>query len=451
MNKEQQPDMSRYAEMADRVYQISPEFYGKYNVKRGLRNADGSGVLVGLTQIGDVHGYLVDENEIVPVHGRLRYRGIEIKDLVNGFLKEKRMGFEETCYLILFGELPTAEQLEDFRELLGSHRILPDNFKEDVILNTSSNNVMNKLARSVLAAYSFDEHAEDYSTANLLLQCIRLIAWFPTMATYAYQAKAHYYDGQSLFMHLPEPSLSTAENILRMLRADQAYTPLEAEVLDMMLVLHAEHGGGNNSAFTVHVISSALTDTYSVISAAIGSLKGDRHGGANIKVLEMMKDIRVNVRDVTDETEMKGYLTKIFRKEAFDRSGLVYGMGHAVYTLSDPRARVLKGKAMELAEAKGMRGELEMYQLIEKLTPEVYREVKQTDKTIAANVDFYSGFVYDLLGIPSEMFTPLFAIARIPGWCAHRLEEVVGGGRIMRPAYKSIVQGKDYIPLEERG
>ncbi len=442
--------IAEYVELANNNNQVPPEFYERYNVKRGLRNADGTGVLVGLTQIGDVHGYLVDEKEKVPVKGRLRYRGIEIKDLVSGFQREGRFGFEETCFLILFGDLPTGEQLAQFKEFLGDNRALPDNFKEDIILNTSSNNIMNKLARSVLAAYSFDEDAEVYTLQNILLQCIKLIAWFPTIATYAYQAKAHYYDGKSLFMHRPDPSLSTAENILRMTRSDKAFTPLEAEVLDLLLILHAEHGGGNNSAFTVHVISSAMTDTYSVISAAIGSLKGARHGGANLKVLQMMEDIKENVDDIGDNEQLKAYLAKIINKEAFDKSGLIYGMGHAVYTLSDPRAVVLKAKAQELAEVKGLSKEFEMYKKIEALTPEVFREIKGIKAPISANVDFYSGFVYRMMGIPGEMFTPLFAIARIPGWCAHRLEEVVGGGKIMRPAYKSIVERKKYIGLEER-
>ncbi|MBI9100906.1 MAG: citrate/2-methylcitrate synthase [Spirochaetales bacterium] len=442
--------IKEYVDLALKSNQVSPEYYNNYNVKRGLRNADGTGVLVGLTKIGDVHGYIVDENEKVPVKGRLRYRGIEIKDLTAGFQREGRFGFEETCFLILFGELPSKKQLQEFEEFLGESRTLPDGFKEDIILNTSSNNIMNKLARSVLAAYSFDEKAEDYSLQNVLFQCIQLIAWFPTIATYAYQAKSHYFDGKSLFMHRPDTSLSTAENILRMLRPDSSYTKLEAEMLDLMLILHAEHGGGNNSAFTVRVISSAMTDTYSVISAAIGSLKGARHGGANLKVLQMMEDISKNVDDVSDKEKLKEYLKKILNKEAFDKSGLIYGMGHAVYTLSDPRAVVLKRKAHELAEVKGMTEEFKMYKNIEALSNDVFKEVKGVTTDISANVDFYSGFVYTMLGIPSEMFTPLFAIARIPGWCAHRLEEIVGGGKIMRPAYKSIVKGKPYISLEER-
>ena len=448
---ERSKEIDTYLELALKNNQVEPEYYEKYNVKRGLRNADGTGVLVGLTKIGDVHGYIVDENEKVPVKGRLRYRGIEIKELTSGFHREGRLGFEETCFLILFGELPTKIQLKEFEEFLGESRTLPGGFKEDIILNTASKNIMNKMARSVLAAYSFDDNPEDNSLQNVLSQCIKLIAWFPTIATYAFQAKAHYYDGKSLFMHRPDPALSTAENILRMIRPDKAYTNLEAQMLDLMLILHAEHGGGNNSAFTVHVISSAMTDTYSVISAAIGSLKGARHGGANQKVLEMMEDIKANVADTNDNGLLKEYLIKIMNKEAFDKTGLIYGMGHAVYTLSDPRAVVLKQKAHELAEVKGMTEEFKMYKNIEALSAKVFKEVKGVDIEIAANVDFYSGFVYKMLGIPTELFTPLFAIARIPGWCAHRLEEIVGGGKIMRPAYKSIVKAKKYLTLDERG
>jgi citrate synthase len=432
--------------------QIDPSYFNRYDVKRGLRNNDGTGVLVGLTQIGDVHGYIVDEKEKVPVEGRLRYRGIDVADLVDGFLKEKRLGFEETVYLLLFGQLPRADELSDFRKLLAEERVLPDGFTEDMILTAPSSNIMNKLARSVLAAYSYDDNAEDSSVENILRQSIKLIAQFPVFAAYAFQAKQHYYENETLFIHSPDPELSTAENLLRLIRNDGKFTALEAELLDLALVLHAEHGGGNNSAFTIHVVSSSDTDTYSAVAAAVGSLKGSKHGGANIKVRNMMEDIKKNVSEWGDEDEVAQYLEKIIRKEAYDRSGLVYGMGHAVYTHSDPRAVLLKGKAKDLAAEKKLVDEFELYKLVERLTPQIFSRVKGSDKIISANVDFYSGFVYDMLDIPKDLYTPIFAVARIAGWCAHRIEEIINGGRIMRPAYKHIrtVQ-RDYVPLVDRG
>jgi len=442
--------IKKYATMTTENSSIEPEFYGKYNVKRGLRNQEGTGVLVGLTKIGDVHGYIVDESEKVPVEGQLRYRGIEVADLVAGFQNEERHGFEETCFLLLFGRLPNREELGEFIEVIGVNRSLPVNFKEDVILNMPSDNIMNKLARAVLTAYSFDEKAEDYSVENLLKQCVQLIAWFPTICAYAYQAKRHYFDKKSLYLHRPDPNMSTAENLLRMIRSNRKYSKLEAELLDLSLVLHAEHGGGNNSAFTVHVVSSSQTDTYSAIAAGIGSLKGGRHGGANLKVLQMMEEIKENIPSLNDEAAIRAYLEKILNKEAFDGSGLIYGIGHAVYTLSDPRAVLLKSKAKELAKEKGFEEEFHMYEIIERISPEVFLDVKGSDKAMCANVDFYSGFVYSMLNIPSELFTPLFAIARIPGWCAHRMEEIIGGGKIMRPAYKNVSGKKNYRPLTER-
>lgn len=429
---------------------IDPELYTRYNVKRGLRNADGTGVLVGLTEIGDVHAYVVSESEKVPVEGRLYYRGIEINDLVNGFLKEKRYGFEECIYLLLFGELPTSQQLEDFCKLLGEFRQLPENFTEDMILKAPSPDIMNKLARAVLASYSYDDNPEDMAIENVLKQCIQLIARFPAMVAYGYQAKTHYYDRKSLYLHSPDPKLSTAENMLHMIRPDSKYTAEEAEILDLLLVLHAEHGGGNNSTFVTHVVSSTNTDTYSAIAAAIGSLKGPLHGGANAMVLEMMENFKANINNWDDEEEVAAYIEKVFRKEAFDRTGLIYGMGHAVYTLSDPRAVLLKEKAEGLSKKKGMEKEFRLYTTIERLAPEIFYKVKKNDKVICANVDFYSGFVYNMMNIPDELHTPLFAISRIAGWCAHRMEEIISGGRIIRPAYKSVSGKKVYIEMESR-
>lgn len=430
--------------------QIDPELYTRYNVKRGLRNADGTGVLVGMTEVGDVHSYIIDEGEKVPVEGRLKYRGIDIYELVRGFEEDKRFGFEECCYLLLFGELPDRSRLEEFSRLLSDYRQLPDNFTEDMILKAPSSNIMNKLARAVLASYSYDSNPDDTSIKNVLRQCIELIARFPTMAAYGYQAKIHYHDKRSLYIHSPKYGLSTAENILHMIRPASDYTQTEAETLDLALVLHAEHGGGNNSTFATRVVSSTGTDTYSAIAAAIGSLKGPLHGGANAKVLEMMEDIKSHVRNWEDEAEVGRYIEKILRKEAFDNSGLIYGMGHAVYTVSDPRAILLKEKAVQLAKEKGMEREFNLYALIERIAPDIFYRVKKSDKVICANVDFYSGFVYNMLNIPEELHTPIFAIARIAGWCAHRVEELVSGGRIIRPAYKNVVGQREYINLDER-
>ena len=441
----------KYISLAMKNNRIDPAAFSRYDIKRGLRNNDGTGVLVGLTQIGDVHGYIVDEKEKVPVEGRLRYRGFNIKDLTDGFIKEKRFGFEEIVFLLLFGELPKKDELVEFTALLGSQRNLPDGFTEDMILKAPSNNIMNKLARSVLAAYSYDDNPDEQTVENYLRQSIQLIAWFPTMVAYAFQAKEHYYNNKTLVIHSPDPSKSTSENLLMLIRADRKYTPLEAELLDLALVLHAEHGGGNNSTFTIHLISSADTDTYSAVAAAVGSLKGAKHGGANIKVLRMMEDIKKNVTNWDNEKEVADYLGKIIRKETFDRTGLIYGMGHAVYTYSDPRAVILKGKAEELAKEKDASAEFNLYTLVEKLTPEVFNREKNSTKVISANVDFYSGFVYSLLGIPDDLYTPIFAIARIAGWSAHRIEELINGGRIMRPAYKHISQEqKHFVPLKER-
>ncbi|MDR1971699.1 MAG: citrate/2-methylcitrate synthase [Treponema sp.] len=429
---------------------IDSDLYGKFNVKRGLRNADGTGVLVGLTRIGDVHGYIIDEGEKVPQEGRLYYRGYDVEDLVRHAAAEQRFGFEEAVYLLLFGRLPDKKALDDFSALLGNSRTLPKSFAEDSIMKLPSRDIMNKLARSVLTLYSYDEDPENKSPENVLRQCLELIGRFPTIAAYAYRAKKHYFDHDSLVIHLPESSNSTAETLLSLIRRDQTYSRLEAEILDLALVLHAEHGGGNNSTFAVHLVSSADTDTFSAITAGIESLKGSKHGGANIKVMGMMEDIKANVKLWESEEEVSAYLASILRGEAYDGSRLIYGQGHAVYTKSDPRAILLRDKAALLAEEKGLVREFNLYRLIERLSPGVFRKVKGSDKEICANVDFYSGFVYKLLGIPTELYTPLFAVSRVAGWCAHRLEEIVAGGRIIRPAYKCVQPRLDYLPLDQR-
>lgn len=429
---------------------IDPKLYQKYNVKRGLRNVNGTGVLVGLTNIGDVHGYIIDEGEKIPVEGRLRYRGIELEEIVRGFQTEKRHGFQETAYLLLFGHLPTKEQLERFSEMVGACRELPEGFTENMILKAPSSDIMNKLARSVLACYSYDSNPDDISIKNVLRQCIEMIGRIPTMVAYGYQAKRHYYDDKSLYIHKPQAGLSTAENFLYMVRPDSAYTPLEAEILDLALVLHAEHGGGNNSAFALHVVTSSDTDTYSAIAAAVGALKGPKHGGANVRVADMFDDIKSHIKDWKDDDEVSGYLAKILRREAFDRKGLIYGIGHAVYTLSDPRAVILRNKAEELASEKSRLDEYKLYRTVERCAPRVIAEIKQQVRPLATNVDFYSGFVYAMLNIPRELYTPIFALSRMAGWSAHRIEEIISGGRIIRPAYKSVSESAHYVPINNR-
>lgn len=429
---------------------ISVELFTKYQVKRGLRDIDGRGVLVGLTEIGDVRSYIVEENEMVPIPGKLLYRGIDISDIVNGFMKNDCFGFEETCYLLLFGSLPTKQELKEFEELLAEYRNLPDDFVRDMILKMPSRDIMNSIARSVLTFYSLDDSADDTTIENVLKQCLRLIACFPLMAVYGYQAYSHYHDNNSLYIHSPQPNLSTAENILYMLRSDSQYTKLEASLLDLALVLHAEHGGGNNSSFVTHVVTSSGSDTYSVMAAALGSLKGPRHGGANIKVVQMFEDIKQNVKDWNDDREVEEYLIKLLNKEAFDRSGLIYGIGHAVYSISDPRAVIFKEYVEKLAKEKGFEDEYNLYAKVEKLAPEVVGRIRKMYKGVSANVDFYSGFVYRMLDIPPELFTPIFAISRISGWSAHRIEEIVNAGKIIRPAYKSVVKRKAYVDLKER-
>lgn len=435
----------------EEAYKLLPrELYEKYDVQRGLRKNDGSGVMAGLTSIGDVKGYVFDDGEKIPCEGRLRYRGIDVSKIVAACQRENRFGFEEVAYLLLTGNLPTKDQLEYFSQFLGEHRGLPAGFTEDMILKAPSADIMNKLARCVLVCYSYDENPDDVSLSNIFRQSIELIARMPVMVAYGYQAKAHYHDGKSLFLHAPQKNLSTAENFLYMIRPDNKYTPQEAEILDLALILHAEHGGGNNSAFATRVLSSSGTDTYSAIAAAVGSLKGPRHGGANAKVMGMIEDFKANIDDIADEKQIREHIIKILKCEAYDKSGLVYGMGHAIYTLSDPREKMLKAKAKELAESLGMMDEFMLYDTIERLTPELFDEIRHNGKTMCANVDMYSGFVYKMLNIPPELYTPLFAVARITGWCAHRIEEITVNKRIIRPAYKSVVQSRDYVDIIDR-
>ncbi len=441
--------ITKLAKVAGKKAKIEPELYGRYNVKRGLRNNDGTGVLVGLTEVGEVMSYLMDDGDRMPVDGRLYYQGYEVTDLVNGFYK-KRFGYEEIAFLLITGDLPTESELAEFRALLASKRPLPDGFTEDMILKAPSPDVMNKLARSVLASYSYDSNPDSLEVSNVMRQCIELIARFPVMIAYGYMARLHYVEHKSLFLHSPVPEYSTAENILHLIRPDGKFTELEARVLDLALVLHAEHGGGNNSSFVTHAVSSTGTDTYSAIAAAVGSLKGPQHGGASNKAYAMMSDLREKVSDWTDESQVRDYLAKIIRKEAFDKSGLIYGIGHAVYTLSDPRTRLLKMHAEELAKETGKDDIFNLYTMVERIAPEVFHEVKKSDKIMCANVDYYAGFVYSMLGIPPELFTPIFASARIAGWSAHRIEEVVTGGRIMRPAYKCVSKRREYVPVDKR-
>ena len=449
-NDVQKENLSYLCEEYRRHNGFNSSDYQTYNVKRGLRNPDGTGVMAGLTNICNVHGFMMADGERVPDKGKLTYRGIDVNDIINACIEENRFGFEETAWLLLFGSLPTEAQLENFKSTLGSMRELPDNFVEDMIMKSPSKDIMNKMGRSVLALYSYDDDPDNTSLENIMKQSIKLIASLPTAMTCAYQVKKRAFDKDSMFFHPIDLSLSTSESILRALRPDMQFTDSEAKLLDLCMILHAEHGGGNNSTFSTRVLSSSGTDTYAAISAAIGSLKGPRHGGANLRVRSMMMDMKENVRDWSDEDEIYSYLSSLVRKERGDGSGLVYGFGHAIYTLSDPRAVILKRTAEKLAEEKDMLKEFELYKTVEKLTPDVLLNVKGSSKVICANVDFYSGFVYDMLGIPSELFTPLFAVSRIAGWCAHRIEEAAYGGRIIRPAYRSMVKSKRYIPIAQR-
>ncbi len=424
--------------------------YSRFPVKKGLRNSDGTGVMVGLTKICNVEGYYIDDGEKVPKPGRLIYRGIDLYDFVRGCKDDDRFGFEELVFLLMFGSLPTKEELEGFTGLLSANRELPFDFVEDVIMRAPSPNIMNKMGSSVTALYAYDSNPDDISVENVLRQSIQLIAQLPAIMSYAYQVKRRFFYKKSMYIHQVKPEQKTAEVVLRSIRSDKTFTDKEAKLLDLCLMIHADHGGGNNSTFTTRCISSTGTDTYSAIGAGIGSLKGFRHGGANIKVTQMVEDIFANVSDVTNESEVRDYLRRIVRKQANDNSGLIYGMGHAIYTLSDPRAVLLKQNAKELAEEKGLLKEWNLLDMIERLAPDVFREEKGIDKQICANVDLYSGLVYRTLGIPEDLFTPLFAVARVAGWCAHRLEEVATSTKIMRPAYKSIATKSTYSPLDKR-
>ena len=450
MSEQKERMIEKLAENAAVKSHINLDLYSKYNVKRGLRNNDGTGVLVGLTEVGEVMSYIVDDAERIPIEGRLYYQGYEVSDIVDNAWKNGRFGFEEVAFLLTTGELPSEQELVDFKQLLAESRPLPTGFTEDMILKAPSPDVMNKLARSVLALYSYDENPDSIELTNVVRQCIELIARFPVLIAYGYMARRHYVEHQSLFLHDPIPEYNTAQNILHLIRPDGKFTEMEARVLDLMLCLHAEHGGGNNSSFVTHAVSSTGSDTYSVIAAAVGSLKGPQHGGASNKAYAMMKEMRDTVKDWNDDGQVRDYLASILKKEAFDRSGLIYGIGHAVYTLSDPRTRLLKQYAKELAVQKGKEDVFELYESVERLAPDVFHEVKNNDKIVCANVDYYAGFIYSMLGIPPELFTPIFATARIAGWSAHRIEEIVSGGRIMRPAYKCVCKRREYSPMDIR-
>ena len=428
---------------------VDKKYFEKYDVKRGLRNADGTGVLAGITQICNVQGYIIQDDEKVPIEGRYTYRGIDVRELINGFTRDNRFGYEETAYLLLFGSLPTQSDLAQFNNIMADYRIMPHRFTEDMILAAPSRNVMNKLERSILALYSYDPSPEPSGIAKELQQALGIIARCPTIVAHAYAAKKYYFDKDSLYLHVPQRDMSLAENFMYSIRPDKTFTEEEARILDLCLVLHAEHGGGNNSAFTCRVLSSAGTDIYSALAAAVGSLKGPRHGGANLKANEMYRAIKSNVRDWDDEDELKEFLLKLLSGEAGDRSGLIYGMGHAIYTLSDPRALILKEVARNLAEKKGFKEEFRLYENVESLTKKIFAE-RGRDRPICANVDMFSGFVYNMLGIPEELFTPLFAIARMAGWCAHRIEEMYNPNKIIRPAYKAIKQHNQFVPMDER-
>lgn len=444
------PEILELAALCEQNSAIDSTLYGKYNVKRGLRDVNGKGVLTGLTEISEICSNKLVNGVEHPCEGKLYYRGIDVEQIVAGFIQEKRFGFEEVAYLLMFGELPKQEALQNFNRMLAEYRSLPTSFVRDIIMKAPSQDMMNTLARSVLTLYSYDDYADDVSLPNVLRQSLQLIALFPLLSVYGYQAYRHYHDGKSLYIHAPKPELSTAENILRILRSDRKYTPLEARILDVALVLHAEHGGGNNSTFTTHVVTSSGTDTYSSVAAALGSLKGPKHGGANIKVVRMFEDIKNNVSDWQDENQIEDYLTRLLNKEAFDRAGLIYGMGHAVYSLSDPRANVFKSFVRSLAAEKDRMEEFQLYSLVEKKASELITRERKIYKGVSANVDFYSGFVYSMLDLPLQLYTPLFAIARIAGWSAHRMEELINGGKIIRPAYMAVSQRREYVPLSQR-
>jgi citrate synthase len=444
------PEIEALAQKTEDAAYIDPELYSEYNVKRGLRDLNGRGVLVGITNISEVNSQRIIDGKNVPIDGELFYRGYNVQEIVKNMKDDNHFGFEEIIYLLLFGELPDRKQLDDFISLLANYRTLPRNFVRDVIMKKSSKDMMNTLARSVLTLYSYDDNPDDTSESNVLRQCLQLIAMFPLLSVYGYQAYRYYDKGDSLIIHRPKKEYSTAENILHCLRDDSSFTPLEAKLLDVALILHAEHGGGNNSTFTTHLVSSSGTDTYSAISAAIGSLKGPRHGGANIKVVKMFADMKKKIKDWTSEEEVGTYLRALLHKEAFDHAGLIYGIGHAVYSISDPRAVTFHGYVEQLAEAKGYEKEFALYSLVERLAPQIIAEERKIYKGVSPNVDFYSGFVYQMLELPLELYTPIFAIARIAGWSAHRMEEICHKDKIMRPAYMTVTEHHPYVPIEKR-
>ena len=444
------PEIIRLSNASKDAGIIDTELFTKYEVKRGLRDLNGKGVLAGLTNISDVRATKIVDGVTFPDHGKLFYRGYNVADLVNGFSADNRFGFEEVTYLLLFNKLPNEEELKDFEKLLVKYRSLPTSFVRDIIMKAPSKDMMNSLARSVLALYSYDDFADDTSLPNVLRQSLQLISLFPLLTIYSYQAYSYYHNADSLFIHHSQDNLSMAENILHLLRPDSKYTPLEAKLLDIALVLHMEHGGGNNSSFTTHVITSAGSDTYSVVAAALSSLKGPKHGGANIKVIEMMDDLKANVSDITDREQVRAYLQRLVDKKAFDGKGLIYGMGHAIYSISDPRAKVFKGYVKQLAKEKNLEQDYALYEMVEEMAPAIISGKRKTLKDISANVDFFSGFVYRMLGIPEELYTPIFAMARIVGWSAHRLEELVNANKIIRPAYDSVGDERSYIAMDER-
>jgi len=445
------PYIEELAEISCKNNNIIPDMYQQYDVKRGLRDANGFGVVTGLTEVSNVKSREVDGNgNTIQCPGELYYRGVNVKKLVNGFLKTGHSGFEETIYLLLFSKLPTREELDRFKNQLASYRSLPPSFVRDMILKAPGKDMMNMISRSVLALYAYDENPDDISVANVLRQCLQLIAMFPLLSVYGYHSYRHYHNSNSLFIHFPKPEYTTAENLLYILREDGIFTPLEAQLLDICLVLHAEHGGGNNSTFTTHVVTSSGTDTYSAISAALGSLKGPRHGGANVKVVRMFDDMKANVKDLKDRSQIEQYLRDLLDKKVFDKAGLIYGMGHAVYAVSDPRAEVLHSFAKKLSLEKGMMDEFELYETVAELATRLIAEKRKMYKGVSPNVDFYSGLVYRMLGLPDELYTPLFACARIAGWSAHRIEEIQNAGKIIRPAYINVKREEPYVALDER-
>lgn len=444
------PQINDLTELCVENSTIDTALYTKYDVKRGLRDVNGKGVLTGLTEISEIISSKNVDGQSVPCEGQLSYRGYNTEDIISGSHSNGNFAFEESTYLLLFGKLPTQKELDEFKQLLANYRQLPTSFVRDIIMKAPSRDMMNALARSVLTLYSYDKNADDTSLPNVLRQCLQLIALFPLLSVYSYQTYKHYHDGESLFIHAPRADYSTAENILHMLRADSQFTDLEARVLDMALVLHAEHGGGNNSTFTTHVVTSSGTDTYSAIAAALGSLKGPKHGGANIKVIQMFEDMKKNVNNWEDDSEVSDYLRALLAKEAFDNKGLIYGIGHAIYSVSDPRAKMFRGFVENLSKEKGLEAEYELYSRVERLAPDIIAGNRKMFKGVSANVDFFSGFAYSMLGLPGELFTPIFAIARISGWSAHRMEELINAGKIIRPAYMSVSEPREYIPIDKR-